>query len=178
MAEPLKLTTVERLMLANQYQILEKLCPKEAAYYAEVRETVEQGYEGHYYRLLRSITRETVSKEQCDEVLDVLTMFSCLKSSYKALTDKTGIKASEVKFDGFDGNSEGDLLSFANFFCKADGGRFGDLIKLEVPNSHSSSIDMYKRMLRVFTVEKGSRPNNMSKESIQKIVAARTFDHG
>jgi uncharacterized protein YfbU (UPF0304 family) len=106
-AEPVKLTTVERLILANQYRILETVCPDEAEYFAEAREVVEQGYEGYYFHLLRRIDDDVLTDQECKEVLEVMTMFSCLKDAYEALPDKSGIKPCDVRFAGFDGNYEG-----------------------------------------------------------------------
>jgi uncharacterized protein YfbU (UPF0304 family) len=167
----------ERLVLSNQYRILEKLYPEEAAYFAEARETVEQGYEGYYWRVFQSIDSEVVTQEECKEVLETMTMYSCLKDSFERLTDKSGIDARDIQFDGFDGNNESSLLSFANFYCGSGGRKFTDLIDDHVPNSHSPRIDMYRRMLSVWASvpERMHRPREMSKESIQKIIAARTY---
>jgi uncharacterized protein YfbU (UPF0304 family) len=174
----MKLTRVERLMLANQFLILEKLYPEHAGHYEEACQAVERGFEGHYWLVFQGISEDTLSEEQCREVLDVMTMFSCLKASYDDLQDKTGIKPEDVRFDGFDGNNEGEMLSFANFYCRGEGGKFTDIVNKQVPNSHSPRIDLYRRMLRVFKTVRDAAPGprQLSKESLQQIVAARPWN--
>lgn len=44
----MKLTKVERLILSNQYSILEKLYPEEAEHYHLQKKIVENGYSLHY----------------------------------------------------------------------------------------------------------------------------------
>src|SRR5688572_11308638 len=101
----LQLTPTERLLLSNQYAILGKLYPDEAPYFAEAREIVDSGYEGMYSHLTRSMSEEALSDEECTEVLNVMTMFSCLKDAYEGLADKSGINPDDVRFEGFDGNN-------------------------------------------------------------------------
>ena len=52
------LTLKERLLLANQYLILEKLYPDEAEHYAELRKVVERGYALEYIDLVEQFSEE------------------------------------------------------------------------------------------------------------------------
>lgn len=176
----MELSMAERLIVSNQLRILEKLYPDEAERLAESRVAVERGYEGYYWSVFQHIDRDVISKEMCTQVLDIMTMFSCLKDAYADLRDKSGINPAHVQFDGFDGNNEGEQLSFANFFCSTDGGRFKELVTEYVPNSHCPMFEMYLRMLKVFdsVPERMNRPRELSRESILKILAARPWPHG
>ena len=57
----IKFTRVERLLLANQYKILERLDPDEADYYTRHRIALERGYEGDYEEVAGVIAKETLS---------------------------------------------------------------------------------------------------------------------
>ena len=173
------MTRIERLILSNQFKILEKLDPGSEKHYSDHREAVERGYELHYGDLFAYIPEEGLTREQCSEVLDVMTMYSVLNQDFKDLKDKTGIDPKDLRFGGFDGNNESELLSYANYFCKQDGGRFIDIVNEHVPNSHMPSIEMYRRMLRAFAEvperqEKVDR-KPLCKASIQKVLDARAW---
>lgn len=167
------------MIVANQIRILEKLYPDEAGRLAESREAVERGFEGYYPTVFRDINNDVVPQEVCTQVLELMQMFSCLKDSFAKLKDKIGIDPDHVQFEGFDGNHEGNQLSFANFYCRTEGGAFKDIVTDTVPNSHSRRFDMYLRMLSVFEAEtdRTNRPRELPRESILKILAARPWKH-
>jgi uncharacterized protein YfbU (UPF0304 family) len=91
-------------------------------------------------------------REVVEEVVDVLEMWSFLESSYERLSDrdKTLVEtdAGNVRFRGFDGNNEGDHMSAARFFVDHLE-RFQEFRGRDL-NSHTHSIDRYRRMLKVF----------------------------
>jgi uncharacterized protein len=166
----MNLTRVERMILANQCRILEKLYPEDG--YAEVREVLENGYELHYNWIAERVYEETLSEDRCKEILDILSMFEALKFSYEKLTDKSGIDEHDIRFRGFDGNNEPTEHSYAQFFCKSRRA-FGEIVKGEVPNSHSPSLDIYRRMLRVWRDVRKLDDLILSKEEIIQITEAR-----
>ena len=73
----LKPTLEQRLILINQYKILEKLCPEDAEVYSQYREILEGGYTLNYNDLLQMIS-DDISEEQLREVLDILDMYRWL----------------------------------------------------------------------------------------------------
>jgi uncharacterized protein YfbU (UPF0304 family) len=89
-------------------------------------------------------------------VVDVLDMFSFVESATKQLSkrDKARVEGEaepmgrHVKFRGFDGNNEADLLSIAHFFIHKMN-RFTEFREHEL-NSHMPTVAAYKRMLKVF----------------------------
>ncbi len=168
-------TRVERMILANQCRILEKLYPDEADGYAEMREVLENGYELHYRWIAEHVYEEALSEEQCKEVLDILEMYEALKLSYDKLVDKSGIDQHGIRFLGFYGNNEPSQLSYAQFFCKRHrgGGAFKDIVKGDVPNSHMPSIEMYRRMLRVWRSVRKLDDLTLSKDDIIRITQER-----
>ena len=55
-------TLEQRLILINQYKILEKLYPEEAETYSQHREILEEGYTLHYNDLIKVISAGTLKQ--------------------------------------------------------------------------------------------------------------------
>ncbi|MEB0308342.1 YfbU family protein [Pseudomonas sp. 10B1] len=89
-------------------------------------------------------------------VADVLEMWSALEDSFNALNmEGRGQLAAaadpfgnDVKFPGFDGNNESQLLAIAQIFV-SDLERWSEFSG-RINNSHMRTTDGYKRMLAVF----------------------------
>ena len=170
---PDSLTQVERLQLANQFEILEKLNPQNAECYAEKREILENGYTILYGDVFRTIYEE-LSMEQCRYVYDVLDMHRDLHYSYEQLADKSGIKPDEIRFRGFDGNNESKLYSFAEYLKKT--GKWQETLVGGL-NSHSMiTINLYPKMLDKYRRIKEKRKDRLgitplSADEIKEIIS-------
>lgn len=170
---PPKLSMTERRMLVNQHCILEILYPDESDHHKERAEIYRNGYELLYDD--DWVDPKTLSGEQCEEVLDILSMFEKLKYSFEQLEDKQGIDEYRVKFHGFDGNGENwngecececeSYMSFARFYCTERG--YDRFKSLEITdfNSHDHVLEKYREMLgRYKKVQKSGQ--HLSKEEI------------
>lgn len=163
----IELTDKERLMLANQYQILGIL--KNDAYYTCMAESLASGHPWLYKQIFDNFS-ENLSDAKTEHVLKILEIYGVLKDSYNALTDQEGIDMHSVNFPGFDGNNEIDLLSFAEDLIKH--GRFSNTLGATAINSHMQTTDMYERMIERW-VELGRPGYPYSKEVIMQILAAK-----
>ncbi len=165
----MELSLKDRLFLSNQYRILEKLYPEDAEHYGTCRTVVENGFELNYSELTRPLDENTLSRDECKEVLDILDMYSALHFSYRDLTDKAGIDSKAVQFPGFDSNNEADQLTYARFFVETLGRyeEFGGQIR----NSHMPLIEAYRRMLNAWRTSEDLI--NLSKTDIERILAAK-----
>lgn len=166
----MELTDAERLILANQYQILAKL--EDDDHYALMGETLRRGYKWLYAEHLESSLWPDVEDDKADFVVDIIDIYSAMKASYEQLEDKSGIEAREVEFPGFDGNNEAELMGFANFLLKH--GRFDDVLNKSGNNSHMPTVEIYGRMLQVWR-EMGEPAYPYSKEQIQQLLDARKY---
>jgi uncharacterized protein YfbU (UPF0304 family) len=147
----MELSEKDRLIIANQLKILEKLYPEEAEYYAQHRKAIEHGYRLHYDWLTEHFYEE-MTEEECKEVLDILEMYRIITFSFQKLSDKKGVDERRLRFQGFDGNEEGRQFSYALYFI-VDLGRFDELrYGAQYPdlNSHAPMLDQYRRMLTVW----------------------------
>jgi uncharacterized protein len=145
----MNLTRTERWILSNQYRILEKLYPDEAEALARNRDALEMGYELEYREACQHIydDRDTMTIDECKEVIDILAMFSEIKTDFTSLTDKSGIDEWATKFIGFDGNDETKQMGYVRYIVE-QGNRFETLDRGDNFNSHAPMLEPYRRMLR------------------------------
>lgn len=149
----MKISKVERLILANQFQLLSMeennyISQKTSKNYSTI---LLEGYELLYDDVFSGMDN-TVSPEKCRFVLDVLSMYRSISNSYLDLyKEGSTLTKEDIAFRGFDGNNETEEYSLLKFFIK-DYNRFEDLVENEFMkfNSHSSSIARYKRELNTY----------------------------
>jgi uncharacterized protein YfbU (UPF0304 family) len=167
-----ELTLKDRLVLANQYEILAALKPEDADHYNWKREIVERGYELDYKDLVWTFDSPGLSEEQCREVWDILSMFDALAVAMRTLKDATGIDESLAKFAGFDEHTELSYLAYCRFICSPGSGRFERVgTGFDRFNSHFPVLDSYRRMLAEY---KGlGSPFELSKEWVIRVTSAR-----
>ena len=161
----MELSVKDRLILSNQYLILEKLYPEEAAEFANDRKAIENGYTLHY----RDITGrfgEELPEPNCQHVYNILEMYRALTFGYQELENKEGIEERNLKFPGFDGNNETDLFSYCTFLI-TDKGLYqeleGDL------NSHMPMLDIYDKMLNEW--EKSPNKMKLTRDDIIRLTS-------
>lgn len=144
----INLTLEQRLILINQYTILEKLYPENESDYARKREILENGYTLHYSDLVQNVYEE-MSESQQREVLDILTMYRVMYFSLKERSAQEKYKNKKIYFPGFDGNEETKLVSYTLWFIfKLD--RFDELKREDsfgCYNTHHRTIETYRKML-------------------------------
>lgn len=177
----MKLDKKERLNFANQLLILEALYPDQASTYSSRREVLERGYENHYSELFDDIMNP-MSAESCNEILDILDMYTGIYFSYNELENPETIKKSETVFPGFDGNHETAQLGYTRFFIEKLG-RYayvkdsvieaGGSTGFNGYNSHMRLLPKYRAMLERFQQHDGSVRNNLTEEQIKEVLDAK-----
>lgn len=175
--EPLELhpTLEQRLILMNQYKILEKLYPEDAELYARYEEILNKGYILHYNDLIEYMSKPMPEKEM-EFVLDILDLYSTMHLAvYRSKNEK--YKGKTIYFPGFDGNHEYEYLNYARFFIfRLD--RFQELQKedtYESYNTHSSTLDTYKRMLKYWNESKNENKFILSDEQLDDLIAMSIY---
>lgn len=162
----LNLTDAERLILANQYQILAKL--EEDDFYKNLSDNLREGHAWLYNQALAMMLSDQLSDDDADYVVTVLSIYDTIKSSYDELADKSGIATHAVEFPGFDGNNEGELLAFSVALRKDR--RFEDLIPERGKNSHMDTSHRYKRLIEKYK-EMGEPIYPLNKDQILELVS-------
>jgi uncharacterized protein YfbU (UPF0304 family) len=149
-------TDTERLILSNQFRILAKLEPEQAV---------------AHERVGRLITEDVVKF-----VFDVLDMYRALgtAAAHHGI-DIDSPRAASARFEGFDGNNETEHLAVAKVL-QENGDRWTESLGQGDLNSHRPCLEMYERMLAVWRrvrIDRSATLNIMSKENLERIVAAR-----
>lgn len=114
----MRLTKTERLLLANQYEILARLNPAfESSYYTK-REVVLRGFELETNSLFHSFDEEGLSVDGCCEVINILAMYEHLDGSFQRLEDKDAISPGDIQFPGFHEDTERRQFSYTNYLMQ------------------------------------------------------------
>lgn len=178
------LTPYQRLLLINQFKILAAFATSEGAtedrkLYARWVTILENGYTAQYAEMCFAMNKE-VSPDDCAFVSDVLTMFRALHY-YEQDGGAPLTKQRRMKFSGFDGNTEGELRSYAMFLIEQDG--MWDEQKSRAKetdgfNSHMPIRDAYGRMLAVFDKYHADAYGKLSTDQWNEVLNAADYSSG
>ena len=138
----MKLTKIERLSFIHQLRILEALYPDESTNFANQRIALENGFSLHYDWMAEHLSNE-MTEVQCREVLDILDMYRSITFGLQKLGEDDPLRQHNLSiFRGFDGNNEGQLMSYVRYFIM-DLDRYDELKKGKLPsfNSHMPMLE-------------------------------------
>jgi hypothetical protein len=168
-ADEVELTRKERLLLWNQYSILEAIQPKDSAYYQKLKTILERGYKLHYQDLLPHIDEDEFSDKDAREVIGILGMFEVLQDSLANVGDMEGVEDYMLRFAGFDGNNESDQLGYLRFLVKQQE-RFKHVVAdLRDYNSHAPLLTAYRKMLERY--ERLGSPRLLGAEGLKELAS-------
>ncbi|MBX9770280.1 MAG: YfbU family protein [Candidatus Obscuribacterales bacterium] len=167
---PVTLSKVERLKLANQYRILEKLSDgHESKHYGNLADIFQFGYT-YFYDLATEHFHEDIPEEIGQEVIDILDLHRTLLFSVQDLPEaERGDFVKKVEFEGFDGNNESAHLVLARFYCE----KMGRHNELKVVNSHCTTLDRYRAQLKAWN--QLGKKHRLSKVQIEELLAAKRY---
>ena len=165
------LSSLERVMLINQYKILEKLYPDEASHYQRLIKVLERGYELHYDRIYEDLWEE-MSAAECTEVLQIIELYRVLAATLGKYGDNPIVKREDVRFPGFHGSTEAKQLYFTQYILH-------DLVQFKALHSPDGQYDtrepmlpVYRKMLQVWY----SFPNRFSLTLEQVLLVLKADD--
>lgn len=157
---PSSLAPIERLMLAQQRDILAALTDDadEKKWHLQNAEVLRNGYAGEYSRVFAGVDEE-LDIAECRRVWDILDMFRVLGASIDVLTEadlnRLGDRVADARFDGFDlaDPIEGRMLGYVRHLVETE--RWTEIEKRleeigDDGNSHSRRLPVYERMVEVF----------------------------
>jgi uncharacterized protein YfbU (UPF0304 family) len=144
----MRLTPTERLILINQYEILNRL--SDGSPYDDYINILRTGFEFEIDdRLFNSIDEVGMPKAACIEVIDILAMFDHLIISFEKLQEKEGLTPIDVRFRGFNtsDNSEVRYWTYARHLVE-DQRRFK--AKAEDLKGYTSMLSRYREALPIY----------------------------
>jgi|SRR5690606_25214541 len=143
----------DRLILANQYEILSRLSNDdyEKEQFENLRDIFVSGY-SRYYSLSTEFFSDEVSDDECKFVVDVLSLYRDLYFSRKNSEEiQNAIVEKDVLFKGFDLNDDLEVKYYSFYrFLVEKLGRFEEikelveLGKIDDYNSHGFGPSMQK----------------------------------
>ncbi|MEH7236768.1 YfbU family protein [Bacillus sp. JJ1562] len=147
------LSLKDRLIIANQYEILSRLTEDEyeKEQFENFRDIFVSGY-SRYYSLATEYFSDEVSDEECKFVTDVLSLYRDLYFSWVQSEEvQNSINEKDVLFKGFDLNDSTEVKYFSFYkFLVTRLDRFSEIKelidsgKIEDYNSHGSGPSMQK----------------------------------
>lgn len=168
----MELTDIERIILANQFEILAILKPDEKEEYLEKKEIVNKGYFLDFEQLYAFITENKITYAECAEVRSILCMFDNIQSSYENLTNKSSINENDIFFKGFDMQSEAEQCGYAEFFLSKRSTYNKFLPKrTKDMNSHAPMLRQYREMLSAWESIPAENHKHLSEEQIKSLVS-------
>ncbi|WP_310075765.1 YfbU family protein [Phyllobacterium sp. 1468] len=152
----------ERLMLFNQYEILKKLDPQKSSLYTRHQEVVEKGFESLYEDL--GISKTTLSKEEAQEMDDILALFRAIRaSSGGAVSNMPG----KMEFVGFGSGQPDERFAYANFLSNIL--KFPQEVSNSPDNRPELQLEKYRTMLKRW--DEIGRKRELSADQIEHLVA-------
>jgi uncharacterized protein YfbU (UPF0304 family) len=166
-----QLSLTERLILANQYRIMELIDPENAEGHALKQDALRSGYGLDIDDLVSEFAEgeDAFTAEECREVFDILDTFRALHRAYDALEDKSGIDEDDIRSEGFDANHE-KQYHYAHHLRQQD--KWEELMPHGAINSRHLTMDRYRPMAAAWKQIPSNRRHRLTKEDIQQIVAA------
>jgi len=166
------LTPKDRLILVNQYKILEALGPDEdeVVEYAKAREILRNGYASEIADLFTGITESYVSHKTSLEVCDVLLMFDNIYFAIEQVGDDEIEHSSSLQFSGYDIHGEDEHLKYCTF--RLNQPDFTNRIKNKSGNYNSPRpmIDTYNRMVKAW--RESVEPPKLTRDDLVRIAAS------
>ncbi|MDO4626957.1 MAG: YfbU family protein [Pasteurellaceae bacterium] len=164
----MEMTSTQRLILANQYQLMGLLDPKNAAKYARLERIVKGGFALELKELDNEFS--DLSEAECRIVLDTLEMYHALQVSYNNLDDKSALTPHRLQFTGYCAVREKKYLNYLRFIT-TEQNKYQEFMRCEHGcDSQTPMWDKYNKMLDVW--HKCARQYHLSMEEIQNILAA------
>lgn len=164
----MELTKKDRIILANQFEILKILDEGLREKYEDLIEILRRGYQLFYSQIEELIDSDELPAAECALVLDVLSIYRMVEDYKTANPQDAGIADHYWgRFVGFDGNNEAAYLSFAEFLFKQN--KFEELGP-HVPNSHMPTLQKYRKMVAIWKRNRGDHA--LTKDIILEILEA------
>ncbi len=146
----MEMTNAQRLILSNQYYLMAKLTPENAAKYQRLQTIVERGYELQMHEMNKEFG--CLVEDECREVINVMEMYHAMQESNKMLTEeeRKDVDQRRLQFLGFDIATEAQLVNYVRFLVDSEG-LYPQFDKADHHfNSQMPMLDKYRRMLKTW----------------------------
>lgn len=164
----MEMTSTQRLILANQYELMALLNPEQAAQFRRLKTIVQSGFAKELAELDKDFSY--LSEVECDMVRNTLEMYHALQVCYNNLPDKSAISANQIKFIGYCAIREKKYCQYVKFLRESEK-LYADVeFYADDNDAQICMAEKYQKMLAVWR----SCPHeyHLSAEEIRRILAA------
>jgi uncharacterized protein len=173
MVDGLDTETFQRLVLANQYEMLACLDPDSGDDYRDLARQILSRWPLERLRPVQYLDeagRNPLTAEDQDFVRDALELFDALQRADKA-GNVAAADHGAVAFPGFCGNHETKYLSFLEWLHRQEHYTYVRLVMPGESNSHLPMSRVYRRMIDLW--EALGRPVELDPDDAAELLAAR-----
>jgi uncharacterized protein YfbU (UPF0304 family) len=165
----MQLSKQDRVLLAGQFRILERLAPEEECF-STAAEILEHGFTPLYSDIMGSLREPALSEDECRLVLDILKLCREIEAYTRSNpSDRQVARHPWAEFRGFDGEREADYLALARFLLQdgaAESRHHG--AGAEDFDSHTPTLSKYRHMLAIRKAQTADAV--ISREGIREIL--------
>ena len=166
---PIKLSIIERQMLANQYLILSYLEENESELNKLKSEILMEGYTQGYNQVF-SLSEE-IPIEICKETIEILNMYRSIDNTIGPLSqeDKDKLDLEKIQFEGFDQQSD-PHYRYAKFMIEKEN-KWDEHKDIKLNSHDPFSLRKYKKMLDYQKSQINGDKRHLDKNDIEKMIA-------
>ena len=167
----MNLSKTERLILMNQFKILQKIDNNNKLKHIENFEIIKYGYEREYNNLLNeTFELDKLSESDCNEVINILNMYTWLIQTWINLPEeeKKEILKEKILYPGIDSQEKPEKCYYSKFCLKT-------LNRFSFIQEHSKNPDFeshycnYKKLLEMLQTYQNKNKTN-EKEIFYKLI--------
>lgn len=164
----MEMSSIQRLILANQYKFLALLDPSNAAKYERFEAIIKGGFALEFKSLDSEFSY--LSEQECQDVLDTLEMYKALNVSYNNLNDQSTVTPHRLKFVGYCAVREKKYLNYLRFITGTEG-KYQEFMNCEHGcDAQTPMRDKYSKMLDIW--RQCPHGYHLSMQEIQNILNA------
>ncbi|MFC0309462.1 YfbU family protein [Gallibacterium trehalosifermentans] len=164
----MEMTSTQRLILANQYELMALLNPEQAAYYRRLKTIVQSGFAKELQELDKGFSYLT--EAECKMVRDTLEMYHALQVSYNNLQDPSAVSAHQIKFVGYCAVREKKYCQYVKFLRETEKLYTDVVFYTEDSDAQVCMAEKYQKMLAMWRA--CPHEYHLSVEEIRKILNA------
>lgn len=164
----MEMTSTQRLILANQYELMALLNPEQAAHFRRLKTIVQCGFAKELQELDKGFSYLT--EAECKMVRDTLEMYHALQVSYNNLANKSVISEHQTKFIGYCAIREKKFCQYVKFLRETEKLYTDVVFHTEDTDAQFCMADKYQKMLAAWRA--CPHEYHLSAEEIRKILNA------
>lgn len=162
----MEMTSTQRLILANQYELMALLNPEQANHFRRLKTIVQCGFAKELQELDKGFSY--LNEAECKMVRDTLEMYHALQVSFNNLSDKSAVSEHQIKFVGYCAVREKKYCQYVKFLRESEKLYTDVVFYSNDSDAQICMADKYQKMLAAWRA--CPHEYHLSAEEIRKIL--------